>query len=132
MAEASYVSGISATPLIGETIGAHFDRVCARHADRDALEKVFLSADVFKRDLQREAHFDGAKTEVAGKTFYEPEPIFGRALDVYAQADEIEQQRPRERRFLVLQILCMYSLDGEHANARHWDAHRLLVFTRRH
>ena len=33
----SYVHGVSMTPLIGETIGAHFDRVAARFADRDAL-----------------------------------------------------------------------------------------------
>ncbi|MBM3518584.1 MAG: AMP-binding protein [Alphaproteobacteria bacterium] len=33
----SYVHGASATPLIGETIGAHFDRACARWAEREAL-----------------------------------------------------------------------------------------------
>ena len=33
----SYVHGVSMTPLIGETIGAHFDQVAARFADRDAL-----------------------------------------------------------------------------------------------
>ena len=33
----SYVHGASATALIGETIGAHFDRVAARWPDRDAL-----------------------------------------------------------------------------------------------
>ena len=37
MAEPSYVSGTSATPLIGETIGAHFDRITEQHAGRDAL-----------------------------------------------------------------------------------------------
>ena len=35
--EPSYVCGISDTPLIGETIGAHFDRISTRHATRDAL-----------------------------------------------------------------------------------------------
>jgi fatty-acyl-CoA synthase len=33
----SYVSGISAKPLIGRTIGAFFDEVCAAHPDRLAL-----------------------------------------------------------------------------------------------
>ncbi|MDE2285816.1 MAG: AMP-binding protein [Hyphomicrobiales bacterium] len=33
----SYVHGVSATPLIGDTIGAHFDRMAERFADRDAL-----------------------------------------------------------------------------------------------
>ena len=33
----SYVHGASSAPLIGDTIGAHFDRVAARHAPREAL-----------------------------------------------------------------------------------------------
>src|ERR1700683_2924977 len=33
----SYVHGVSTTPLIGETIGAHFDKMAARFADREAL-----------------------------------------------------------------------------------------------
>jgi fatty-acyl-CoA synthase len=33
----SYVHGVSMTPLIGETIGVHFDKMAARFADRDAL-----------------------------------------------------------------------------------------------
>jgi len=33
----SYVHGVSMTPLIGETIGAHFDKMAERFADRDAL-----------------------------------------------------------------------------------------------
>jgi fatty-acyl-CoA synthase len=33
----SYVHGVSATPLIGETIGVHFDKAFERWADRDAL-----------------------------------------------------------------------------------------------
>jgi fatty-acyl-CoA synthase len=33
----SYVHGTSGVPLIGETIGVHFDKVAARFADRDAL-----------------------------------------------------------------------------------------------
>jgi fatty-acyl-CoA synthase len=37
MSSASYVHGVSSQPLIGETIGRHFDTVCARAADREAL-----------------------------------------------------------------------------------------------
>ena len=33
----SYASGISATPLLGDTIGANLDRTIARFGDRDAL-----------------------------------------------------------------------------------------------
>ena len=33
----SYVHGSSLTPLIGETIGANFDRVAAAYPDRDAV-----------------------------------------------------------------------------------------------
>ena len=33
----SYVHGVSATPLIGETIGVHFDKAAARWGARDAL-----------------------------------------------------------------------------------------------
>jgi len=33
----SYVSGVGDLPLIGETIGAHFDRACERWADREAI-----------------------------------------------------------------------------------------------
>ncbi len=37
MAAMSYVSGVAAAPLLGETIGQHFDRVVARWPDRAAL-----------------------------------------------------------------------------------------------
>jgi fatty-acyl-CoA synthase len=33
----SYVHGVSLTPLLGETIGVHFDQAAARFAERDAL-----------------------------------------------------------------------------------------------
>src|SRR5215213_8847161 len=33
----SYSQGIGTTPLLGETIGANFDRAVAEHGDRDAL-----------------------------------------------------------------------------------------------
>ena len=33
----SYAHGVSMTPLIGETIGVHFDQAAERWADRDAL-----------------------------------------------------------------------------------------------
>jgi fatty-acyl-CoA synthase len=35
--EPSYVSGVSTSPLLGETIGARFDRTVARFGDREAL-----------------------------------------------------------------------------------------------
>ena len=37
MASMSYVHGASAEPLIGSSIGAYFDAVCARYAEREAL-----------------------------------------------------------------------------------------------
>jgi len=37
MAQLSYVHGASCTPLIGETIGVHFDKVAERCGERDAL-----------------------------------------------------------------------------------------------
>jgi fatty-acyl-CoA synthase len=37
MAAPSYVHGASGMPLIGETIGVHFDRMAARFAEREAL-----------------------------------------------------------------------------------------------
>ena len=33
----SYVHGASEKPLIGETIGDHFDNICTRYANRQAL-----------------------------------------------------------------------------------------------
>ena len=33
----SYVHGVSTTPLLGETVGAHFDRATARWPDDEAL-----------------------------------------------------------------------------------------------
>jgi len=37
MSRPSYVHGASTTPLIGETIGVHFDRIVERFGERDAL-----------------------------------------------------------------------------------------------
>jgi fatty-acyl-CoA synthase len=37
MAQLSYVHGASSTPLIGETIGVHFDKIVERHGERDAV-----------------------------------------------------------------------------------------------
>src|SRR5215831_6458687 len=37
MPQPSYVHGASATPLIGDTIGTHFDRIVERFGERDAL-----------------------------------------------------------------------------------------------
>jgi len=36
----SYASGISDTPLLGDTIGDNFDRTAAAHPDVDALVEV--------------------------------------------------------------------------------------------
>ncbi|MBX6770044.1 MAG: hypothetical protein IRY90_23310, partial [Actinomadura rubrobrunea] len=36
-AQLSYASGTSAKPLLGDTIGADFDKTAARFPDRDAL-----------------------------------------------------------------------------------------------
>jgi len=33
----SYASGISNVPLVGDTIGVHFDEAASRWGDRDAL-----------------------------------------------------------------------------------------------
>jgi fatty-acyl-CoA synthase len=51
----SYVHGASDTPLIGETIGVHFDRLVARFPDRDALIVRHQNIRWTYRDLQREA-----------------------------------------------------------------------------
>jgi fatty-acyl-CoA synthase len=48
----SYVHGASDTPLIGETIGVHFDRVAARFSDRDALIVRHQKIRWTYRDLQ--------------------------------------------------------------------------------
>src|ERR1700732_5040713 len=37
MPQPSYVHGASPIPLIGETIGVHFDRIVERFGERDAL-----------------------------------------------------------------------------------------------
>jgi fatty-acyl-CoA synthase len=53
MAQPSYVHGASATPLIGETIGVHFDRMAERFADRDALIVCHQSIRWSWRELKR-------------------------------------------------------------------------------
>src|SRR5208337_122581 len=52
----SYAHGASATPLIGETIGAFFDQAAERWADREALVG-FLP---YKIVALRETHRQGA------------------------------------------------------------------------
>ena len=37
MANMSYVHGASVEPLIGSSIGAYFDAICARYPEREAL-----------------------------------------------------------------------------------------------
>jgi fatty-acyl-CoA synthase len=53
MSQPSYVHGASATPLIGETIGAHFDRIAGRFAERDALIVRHQQVRWTYRELQR-------------------------------------------------------------------------------
>ncbi len=50
----SYVHGASDTPLIGETIGVHFDRIAARFPDRDALIVRHQNIRCTYRDLQQQ------------------------------------------------------------------------------
>ena len=51
---ASYVHGASAVPLIGETIGVHFDRIVERFPDRDALIVRHQHIRWSWRELQRQ------------------------------------------------------------------------------
>ena len=53
MPQPSYVHGASATPLIGETIGVHFDRIAGRFAERDALIVRHQQVRWTYRELQR-------------------------------------------------------------------------------
>jgi fatty-acyl-CoA synthase len=57
LAAQSYVHGASTTPLIGETIGAHFDRCAQRWAERDALvacqQGVRLSYGALKAEVDQ-------------------------------------------------------------------------------
>src|SRR6266481_6414470 len=50
----SYVHGASATPLIGDTIGVHFDRAVARWPEADALVVRHQGIRWTYSDLQRE------------------------------------------------------------------------------
>jgi fatty-acyl-CoA synthase len=54
MPQPSYVHGASDIPLIGETIGVHFDRVVARHGERDALIVRHQNIRWNYRELRRE------------------------------------------------------------------------------
>jgi fatty-acyl-CoA synthase len=54
MPQPSYVHGASDIPLIGETIGAHFDRVVERFGARDALIVHHQNISWNYRELQRE------------------------------------------------------------------------------
>ena len=58
MAQPSYVHGASCTPLIGETIGVHFDKVAERCGERDAL--IALECNV---DFVQGAYFAGPSVE---------------------------------------------------------------------
>jgi fatty-acyl-CoA synthase len=50
----SYVHGASDTPLIGETIGVHFDRIAARFPDNDALVVRHQNIRWTYRDLKQQ------------------------------------------------------------------------------
>jgi fatty-acyl-CoA synthase len=54
MPQPSYVHGASDIPLIGETIGVHFDRVVARFPERDALVVRHQGIRWNYRELQRQ------------------------------------------------------------------------------
>ena len=51
----SYVHGVSNTPLLGDTIGVHFDKIAARFADREAViarhENIRWTYADFKREV---------------------------------------------------------------------------------
>jgi fatty-acyl-CoA synthase len=49
----SYVHGASSVPLIGETIGAHFDRLAERYPESDAVVSVAQGIRLTYRELQR-------------------------------------------------------------------------------
>jgi fatty-acyl-CoA synthase len=52
MPQPSYVHGASPTPLIGETIGVHFDHIAERFADRDALVSCHQNISWTYRELK--------------------------------------------------------------------------------
>jgi fatty-acyl-CoA synthase len=54
MPQLSYVHGASDIPLLGDTIGVHFDRVVEKHGDRDALVVRHQHIKWSYRELQRE------------------------------------------------------------------------------
>src|SRR5579872_741298 len=54
MAKASYVSGPSDRPLIGETIGRFFDRTAAAHAEREAVVSRHQGLRYTYMDLKRQ------------------------------------------------------------------------------
>src|SRR5215471_15199926 len=60
MPQPSYVHGASAVPLIGETIGVHFDRIVERFPDRDALIVRHQHIRWSWRDLQRQVDASAA------------------------------------------------------------------------
>ena len=54
MAEPSYASGVSTTPLLGETIGANLDRTVARFGERQALAECATGRGWSYRELAAE------------------------------------------------------------------------------
>ncbi|HJU14843.1 MAG TPA: AMP-binding protein [Stellaceae bacterium] len=66
MSELSYVHGASDRPLIGETIGVHFDRIAARFGERDALIVRHQNIRWNYRELKEEAEAFAAGLLVLG------------------------------------------------------------------
>ena len=64
-----------------------------RPADREPLEPLFTNVDVFSRHAEGKSYFDCAETEVARQSLQKPKSIFGRALDVDAEAEKIGAKR---------------------------------------
>jgi fatty-acyl-CoA synthase len=60
MPQLSYVHGASDIPLLGDTIGVHFDRVVERFGDRDALVVRHQNIKWSYRELQREVDASAA------------------------------------------------------------------------
>lgn len=52
MERLSYASGPSALPLIGETIGAHFDRIAERYPEREAVVSVHQNVRLTYREMR--------------------------------------------------------------------------------
>ncbi|MBC5809308.1 MAG: AMP-binding protein [Candidatus Eremiobacteraeota bacterium] len=66
MSEASYVCGSSSQPLIGETLGAYFDRVAERFPDHEAVVSVHQGVRLTYRELRERTERLARALAVAG------------------------------------------------------------------